>query len=255
MTKTKTNALDELHRLEQAARDADAQVGLLRHDELQAIADAAAKRQAVENFYAAVGVGQREHDEAELKRLTTAVNRAAQPIVKRPTAAEPERVVHVGFEARIAEAQVRHNVAVAEVHSFAAANRATIESELVEEALEAHRTLMAGYEHLHVAARDHRAAGDAFSDLGVLATGKAPADLPKPGPMPSSIRSQAEEVVPPIPSHALTPEVVEAIAATQPRVAHALARKLAEREQREQWLAKRRQREQQREADRPPAAA
>jgi hypothetical protein len=251
---TQTSALAQLRELERAARDADAEVGLARQEMAQAIAQAAEKRRAVDDFYAAVGCGQREHDEAVLKRLVTTANRAEQPIVKRPTASEPDRVVHLGLEAAVAEARARHNVAVAQVHSFAAAQREAVEAELVEEALSAQRALMSAYEGLRVAVRDHRAAANAFSHLGVLAAGRAPTELPRSAPMPSDIRGQADDIAPPVPTHALTEAVVEAVAAAQPRVAQALARKVADAQERAEWLERRREREAQRDADRPSAA-
>ena len=77
--------------------------------------------------------------------------------------------------------------------------------------------------------------------------------LPKAAPMPSDVRGQAEDISPPVPAHALTEAVVEAIRPTQPRLADQLARKVAETERREAWVERKQARER-REHDRPAAA-
>lgn len=238
---TKTNALAELRRLEQAARDVDAERGLAAHEAEQAVREAHRAREEVEDYWREVGAGA-EPDEAKLKRLAAECGRRESAIVTRTEhGREVER--SIPHEQRIRDAEARHREAVAAVHAFAREHRDSIEALLVEHALGAHRNLMATSDALRVAVREHGAAADRFSHIGVLATGRAPTDLPRPAPLPSSIRGQAEDIAPPVPVHCLTEAVVEAIRPTQPGLADQFGRKLADRARREEHLAVRRQRE------------
>jgi hypothetical protein len=249
----KTSTLAELERLEREALKADAATGLLRQAEQDALAEVAAAHERVEAYHRGLAAGD-DPNEGRLRKLTAEANRLASAVVMRPQSGGKQIERHVEVEARIAASERNHWALRRAVRDYAAEHRDELEAELVERALETHRALMEAFDALRAAARDHRAAGDAFGHIGILATGRAPTDLPRPAPMPSDIRGQAADVAPPIPSHALTAEVVEAITETQPVVGDQLARVVADREQREQWLERRKAREAQRDADRPAAA-
>jgi hypothetical protein len=253
MTKTPPTALDQLRDLEARARDADAETGLLRQAEQDAIREARLARAAVESYWREIGGGA-EPDEARLKRLTAEANRLGSSLAKRvERGTEVERSIE--FEAKIRASELRHFGVLGEVRDYARAHRAEIESAAVDEALHAHDEALAAAEALRQAARRHEAAGRAFADLAHTCSERTSSSFLPVSPFLRSdwLKHLPVELEPPIPRHCLDESVVEHVAQRQPAVAETLGRKLAERQARDADVAERQERQRKRDADRAAA--
>jgi hypothetical protein len=245
----KSKVLDRLAELEAAALEAEEVIVGLEQEERDSIERAERARAALREYFSAVGSGSREADPAEEERLASEAEQTARRLVADPSPSEPNKVVDVEIQGKLATARGEAWHRREAVRAHVEENREQVEAALLAESLAAYDAVQAKLAETWDAVRASERAGDQwrshFDRLSAPATPRYPTMPRSAAQVLSAVQPGGyvaeSELMPSAPLDALASVgAVEHLAEHgHKRLAEHFGEKVAQRERGEELLAKR----------------